>query len=92
MTGQDLLGSVLTINGKVFPLYLWFCAKQGSANTDKPNLLLTMLTRIKEEFAQREMAFTDFPITMDSWFVSEELRKNLGKVGFRKIIIAGKGN
>jgi hypothetical protein len=92
VTGQDLLGIVLTINGKVFPLYLWFCAKQGSANTDKPNLLLTMLTRMKEEFAQREIAFTDFPITMDSWFVSEELRKNLDKVGFRRIIIAGKGN
>ena len=29
---------------------------------------------------------------MDSWFVSDPLRQHLYKLGFRKIIIAGKGN
>jgi hypothetical protein len=92
VTGQDLLGVVLTINGKVFPLYLWFCPKQGSANTDKPSLLLAMLTRLKEEFEAVALTLTDFPITMDSWFVSEDLKTKLHTLGFTKIIIAGKGN
>ncbi len=52
--GQNLLGIVLTINGKVLPLHLLFCSKQGSNNTDKPSLLLSMLTRLKEEFAKHD--------------------------------------
>ncbi len=31
-------------------------------------------------------------ITMDSWFVSEDLKKRLRELGFSKIVIAGKGN
>ena len=92
VTGQDLLGVVLTINGKSVPLYLWFCAKQGSANTDKPSLLLAMLTRVKQEFEDVELTLTDIPITMDSWFVSDDLKQHLRELGFTKIIIAGKGN
>jgi hypothetical protein len=92
VNGQDLLGIVMTLNGKVFPLYLWFCAKQGSANTDKPSLLISMLTRLKEEFATEGLDLTALPITMDSWFVSEDLRQALYELGFTKIIIAGKGN
>ncbi len=92
VNGQDLLGIVLTLNGKVFPLYLWFCAKQGSANTDKPSLLIAMLTRLKEEFSNEGIDLTAIPITLDSWFVSEDLKQKLYKLGFRKIILAGKGN
>ena len=92
VNGQDLLGIVLTLNGKVFPLYLWFCAKQGSANTDKPSLLIAMLTRLKEEFSNEGIDLTAIPITLDSWFVSEDLKQKLYTLGFRKIIIAGKGN
>jgi hypothetical protein len=92
VTGQDLLGIVLTINGNVFPLYLWFCAKQGRANTDKPSLLLSMLARLKQDFTDRNLTVTDIPITMDSWFVSQDVKQKLRELGFHKIIIAGKGN
>jgi hypothetical protein len=92
VTGQDLLGIVMTLNGKVFPLYVWFCSKQGSANTDKPSLLLAMLTRLKEEFANEGIDLTAIPITLDSWFVSDELKRQLHELGFRKVILAGKGN
>jgi hypothetical protein len=92
VTGQDLLGIVLTINGKVFPLYLWFCSKQGRDNTDKPSLLLSMLTRLKQEFMDRNLSLTTIPITLDSWFVSADMKQSLRDLGFTKIIIAGKGN
>jgi hypothetical protein len=92
VTGQDLLGIVLTLNGKVFPLYVWFCSKQGRDNTDKPSLLLAMLTRLKQEFTKIELSLTALPITLDSWFVSADMKRHLRKLGFTKIIIAGKGN
>jgi len=92
LMGQDLLGIVLTINGKVFPLYLWFCSKQGRDNTDKPSLLLSMLTRLKQEFTDINVTLTEIPITLDSWFVSDEMKHSLRELGFAKIIIAGKGN
>ena len=90
--GQDLLGVVLTLGGVVFPLGLLFCSKQGCANTDKPSLLIAMLARLKEAFAKEGIDITAFPITLDSWFVSEGLRQELYALGFSKIIIAGKGN
>ncbi len=92
INGQDLLGIVLTINNLVFPLHLLFCSKQGRANTDKPSLLIAMLTRLKDEFNKEGIDLTSFPITLDSWFVSEDLKQKLYKLGFKKIIIAGKGN
>ena len=42
-------GIVLTINGKPIPIHLLFCSKQGCKNTDKPSLLLSMLTKLKKE-------------------------------------------
>jgi len=92
VNGQDLLGVVMTINGKVFPLYLWFCSKQGSANTEKPQLLIAMLTRLKDAFDQEGIDLTAIPITLDSWFVSDDLKQQLHKLGFSKVILAGKGN
>lgn len=92
VNGHDLLGIVMTVNQKVFPLYLWFCAKQGSANTDKPSLLISMLTRLKEECAREGIDLTEIPITMDSWFVSHELLQALYDLGFTNVIIAGKSN
>jgi len=92
VNGQDLLGIVMTINGKVLPLYLWFCSKQGSGSTDKPSLLFKMITRLKEEFAKEGIDITMIPITLDSWFVSKELKRQLHELGFSKIVIAGKGN
>jgi hypothetical protein len=90
--GNDLMGIVMTIRGIAFPLHLLFCSKQGRANTDKPALLISMLTRLAEEFAREGIDITDFPITFDSWFASEDLKKRLRALGFKKIVIAGKGN
>lgn len=92
VTGQDLLGIVLTINGHVVPLYLWFCAKQGRGNTDKPSLLLSMLTQVKQAFTDIDVPLTEIPITLDSWFVSDDMKQQLRDLGFTKVIIAGKGN
>lgn len=90
VNGQDLLGVVLTIGGMVFPLHLLFCSKQGRKNTDKPSLLVAMMKELKEAFAQEGIDLTCFPITMDSWFVSQGLREELNKLGFHTIMVAGK--
>ena len=92
VNGNDLLGITLTIEGIVMPLHLLSCSKQGRANTDKPSLLISMLKCMKEELSKEGIDITVFPITMDSWFVSEGLRQELYKLGFKSIIIAGKGN
>jgi len=92
VNGQDLLGLVMTINGCVIPLHLLFCAKQGRANTNKPDLLITMVTQLKDAFAEEGIDLTAFPLTMDSWFVSQELRQRLEALGFHQLVLAGKGN
>ena len=90
--GQDLLGIVLTIHQIALPLHLLFCPKQGRYNTTKADLLIFMLTQLKSDFHREEIDITQFPLTLDSGFVSEELKKRLHQLGFTKIIIAGKGN
>jgi hypothetical protein len=92
VNGNDLMGLVLSINGMAFPLHLVFCSKQGRGNTTKPSLLISMLKRLKTEFEKHAIKLENFPITLDSWFVSEGLRKELSDLGFTKIVIAGKGN
>ena len=92
VNGQDLLGIVLTVGGIALPLHLLFCSKQGRKNTDKPSLLVAMFTQLKEAFAQEGIDLTQLPITMDSWFASQGLRKELVKLGFKQILVAGKSN
>lgn len=92
VNGQNLLGIVLTINGKALPLHVIFCSKQGRKNSDKPSLLIAMLTQLKEEFAKENIDITNIPITMDSWYVSSPLKKQLYQLGFKKIVVAGKSN
>ena len=92
VNGQDLLGIVMSFKSLAFPLHLLFCSKQGRANTDKPTLLITMLKELKEAFKDEGIDITSFPVTLDSWFVSQDLRQQLYDLGFKDIIIAGKGN
>ena len=92
VNGQNLLGIVLTINDKSIPIHLLFCSKQGCKNTDKPSLLVSMLTKLKEEFEQHDLDITTIPITMDSWYVSEPLKQELYGLGFTKIVVVGKSN
>jgi len=51
-----------------------------------------MLSRLKAEFIREGIDLTKLPLTMDSWFVSQPLRERLLRLGFTKIIIAGKSN
>jgi hypothetical protein len=90
--GQDLLGIVLTIQHIAFPLHLVFCPKQGRYHTTKAELLIGMLTQLKTAFLREGIDITQLPLTMDSAYVSQELRARLHQLGFLDIIIAGKGN
>ena len=90
--GQDLLGIVLTINHMVLPIHLLFCPKQGRYHTKKADLLIFMLTQLKAEFHREGIDITQLPLTLDSAYVSQELRDRLHQLGFSQIIIAGKGN
>ena len=92
VNGNDLMGLVLTINGEVLPLHLMFCSKQGRGTTSKPELLVKMLKELKELFAKEGIDITQYPLTLDSWFASEPLRQELLRLGFQKIIVAGKGH
>ncbi len=92
VSGNDLPGIVMTVNGIALPLNLLFCPKQGRANTGKPSLLISMLSCLIEEFAAEGIDITSFPITPDSWFVSEDLKKELITLGFKKIAVAGKSS
>jgi hypothetical protein len=90
--GQDLLGVVLTIHHIALPLHLLFCPKQGRYHTTKADLLICMLAQLKSEFSHEGIDITQLPLTMDSGYVSQDLRNRLHQLGFRHIIIAGKGN
>src|SRR3989454_2081547 len=90
--GQDLLGIVFTIHHIALPLHLLFCPKQGRYHTTKADLLLCMLTQLKTAFLREGIDITQLPLTMDSAYVSQELRERLHQLGFNQIIIAGKGN
>ena len=90
--GQDLLGIVLTIQHIALPLHLLFCPKQGRYHTTKADLLICMLTQLKTAFLREGIDITQLPLTMDSAYVSQELRHRLHQLGFIDIIIAGKGN
>ena len=90
VTGNDLLGIVLSCNGLILPLHLMFCSKQGRANTTKPELLVKMLSELKDLFAQEGIDITGIPLTMDSWFASEDLRQQLLALGFKNLLVAGK--
>jgi hypothetical protein len=90
--GQDLLGIVLTIHNMALPIHLLFCPKQGRYHTKKADLLIFMLTQLKAEFHREGIDITQLPLTLDSAYVSQELRDRLHRLGFSQIIIAGKGN
>jgi hypothetical protein len=90
--GQDLLGVVLTIEPIALPLHLLFCPKQGRYHTTKADLLIFMLTQLKTEFHREGIDITELPLTMDSAYVSQDLRERLHELGFIDIIVAGKGN
>ncbi|WP_330205103.1 hypothetical protein [Cyanobacterium sp. Dongsha4] len=92
VNGQNILGIILTINGKAIPIGLKYCSKQGRKNTDKPSILIAMLKEIKEECLKENINISKYPITLDSWYVSQQLKEQLDELGFTKIIMAGKSS
>ena len=86
------LGIVFTIHHIAFPVHVLFCPKQGRYHTTKADVLLFMLTQLKTAFLREGIDITQLPLTMDSAYVSQELRERLHQLGFSQIIIAGKGN
>src|SRR5215468_2466650 len=90
--GQDLLGIVFTIHHLALPLHMLFCPKQGRYHTKKADVLIFMLKQLKTEFHREGIDITELPLTLDSGYVSQELRTRLHQLGFCKIVIAGKGN
>jgi hypothetical protein len=88
--GNDLLGIVVSFNGLILPVHFMFCSKQGRANTSKPQLLVKMMGELKDLFAQEGLDITGVPLTMDSWFASEDLKQQLLALGFKNLLVAGK--
>lgn len=75
--GQDLLGIGFTVSHRALPIPLLFCPKQGRYHTTKADLLIFMLTQLKSAFHREGIDITKFPLTLDSGYVSQELREKL---------------
>ena len=75
--GQDLLGIVLTIHHVALPIHLLFCPKQGRYHTKKGDVLIFMLQQLKSAFSREGIDITRLPLTLDSAYVSQELRDQL---------------
>jgi len=90
--GQNILGIVIKIGDMVIPLALRPVGKQGRSNTSKPAIFEDMIKEVKEFFQKEGVDITEYPITFDSWYGSEELVKLLQDKGFTQILIHGKSN
>jgi len=90
--GQELLGIVLKINGRILPLRLIWVSKQGRSSTNKPDVLIKAMQQLKQAFEKEGFRLTDLAISMDSWWVSNPVSERLAEVGFDKQIICGKAN
>jgi hypothetical protein len=75
--GQDFLGVVFTIHQIALPLSVLFGPKQGRYNTNKADVFIFMLSRLKVACICESIDLTKLPLTMDSWFVSQPLRERL---------------
>ena len=92
VNGQNLLAVTVRIGKTIIPLCIRPVGKQGRANTEKPELLKTMLSEIITFFSQQGIDLTQFPITFDSWYGSQQLKEVLEELGFRIILVDSKSN
>lgn len=90
--GQDLLGIVLKINGRILPLSLIWVSKQGRGSTTKPEVLLREMKRLKEIFGRAGVDITSLALSMDSWWASNPVSQQLADEGFTKQVICAKAN
>jgi hypothetical protein len=96
--GQNIIAITMKIGTRVIPLCIRPVGKQGRSNTSKPEIFREMIRQLVELFGQEGIDLTDFPITFDSWYGSDNLVKILKEAGFDKqegfdqILIHAKGN
>lgn len=89
---QNVLGITLKVGNIVLPLDLRLVSKLGRGNTDKPSLVIAMLTEVLAFFDAHEIDLRKYPITFDSWYGSRKLVDALSELGFASILIHGKNN
>lgn len=105
LKGQNILAVTIKIGDIVLPLNVRLVAKQGRANTSKPEILKGMMNEIKSFFCEHNLditrgamrpkgahAFREYPISFDSWYGSQKLREALEELGFESILIHVKSN
>jgi hypothetical protein len=88
--GQDLLAIVFKIGKQIIPLRLLLVSKQGSANTNKPDMLIKEMESLKAAFLQAEIDITSLGISFDSWWLGADFSQQLTDLGFTKQVICGK--
>ena len=89
---QNVLGITLKVGDILLPLDMRLVSKQGRDNTDKPSLVITMLTEVLAFFDAHQIDLRKYPITFDSWYGSRKRVDALSDLGFASILIHGKNN
>ena len=89
---QNVLGITLKVGDILLPLDMRLVSKQGRDNTDKPSLVIAMLTEVLAFFDAHQIDLRKYPITFDSWYGSRKLVDTLSDLGFASILIHGKNN
>jgi hypothetical protein len=92
LAGQNILAVTIKIGNVVIPLVVRLVSKQGRGNTQKPQLLVQMLSEVTNFFSNRGIEITDYPITFDSWYGSQPLREELETLGFSQILVHAKSS
>jgi hypothetical protein len=90
--GQNILGITIKIGNDVIPLVLRPIGKQGCANTSKPQVFETLLDEVYACFKVEGIDLTQYPISFDSWYGSNELVTLLQDKGFDQIAIHAKSS
>ena len=88
--GQNILGITIKIGCMVVPLVVRPVGKQGRANTSKPEVFETIVAQVIAFFKTKGIDLTEYPISFDSWYGSEELVTLLTDKGFDQIAIHAK--
>ncbi len=88
--GQDLVGIVLRIDSEIIPLRLVFVSKQGRGPTSKPEVVVNEMAQLKGYFAGHGIDLTQLGVSLDSWWVGQEMSSQLAALGFSKQVMAAK--
>jgi len=90
--GQNIIAITIKIKDQIIPLAIRPVSKQGKANTSKPEIFKSMLKEITDIFKKEGIEISQFPITFDSWYASDDLVNILSDAEFQQIVIHAKSN